>query len=403
MGMNASDFDILKQAAEEGQNTTTTEQTTTEQQTQQTSTETQTQTTETQTETQAATETSQETATQTSTEQQTTETKPALDLNYINEKLGSQFKDINEFELTFKELYGKRESLTTLDEKLKAIEAKENYLKDSMDVMKYFDSETDFKISQLKKTHPEWDKTITSKLNDLDNLSDVDVLRLKVRLGNQRVKSDEIADEFLRLEFNGQFDPTTEDGELTPAQLAFRGSEADKFRAQLKGELDNIKLPETIDLDARINEANTQKAQQLEAVTKGWEPILAEIKKGTENVATKMTLPGTDFDFTIDEQGRSEIANMMADVAKNSLLEVNADNYRQAMNIAYDSYFLTHKDTILKSYEQHITEKVNKIWEEKAKGTPPVRKDNAGAPAQTSEDEAIDKIVNNFNNGFKIQ
>ena len=203
MGMNASDFNILKQAAEEGQNTTTTEQTTTEQQTQQASTETQTQATETQTETQAATETSQDTTTQTSTEQQTTETKPALDLNYINEKLGSQFKDINEFELTFKELYGKRESLTTLDEKLKAIEAKENYLKDSMDVMKYFDSEMDFKISQLKKTHPEWDKTITSKLNDLDNLSDVDVLRLKVRLGNQRVKSDEIADEFLRLEFNG--------------------------------------------------------------------------------------------------------------------------------------------------------------------------------------------------------
>ena len=324
-----------------------------------------------------------------------TELTKSLDIEYINSKLGSQYKDATDFELSIKELLQKAEKYSGIDEKLKLIEQKEKYMAESGDILNYFDSETDYKLSILKKQHPEWVKKEISNLSNLDTLSDADVLRLNARLTNQRVKDDEIANGILKYQY--QVDLSNEE-DLTPQEKAYIGTEADKIRNELKAKIDEVKLPEKINYDERIQQAETEKQQKLETVTKSWEPILNSIQTGNDAIKT-LSIPGSEFTFALDDEGRKEIAGYADQIVKNSLTEVSADNYRAVMDTAFTQYFVKNMPKIHSAMIEDAVAKNNKEWEERQKGTPP-RRDETPAP-QNQDDEALQNAANKMLNGFK--
>lgn len=325
----------------------------------------------------------------------TPEPTKSLDIEYINSKLGSQYKDATDFELSIKELLQKAEKYSGIDEKLKLIEQKEKYMAESGDILNYFDSETDYKLSILKKQHPEWVKKEISNLSNLDTLSDADVLRLNARLTNQRVKDDEIANGILKYQY--QVDLSNEE-DLTPQEKAYIGTEADKIRNELKAKIDEVKLPEKINYDERIQQAETEKQQKLETVTKSWEPILNSIQTGNDAIKT-LSIPGSEFTFALDDEGRKEIAGYADQIVKNSLTEVSADNYRAVMDTAFTQYFVKNMPKIHSAMIEDAVAKNNKEWEERQKGTPP-RRDETPAP-QNQDDEALQNAAHKMLNGFK--
>ena len=289
----------------------------------------------------------------------------------------------------------KAEKYSGIDEKLKLIEQKEKYMAESSDILNYFDSETDYKLSILKKQHPEWVKKEISNLSNLDTLSDADVLRLNARLTNQRVKDDEIANGILKYQY--QVDLSNEE-DLTPQEKAYIGTEADKIRNELKAKIDEVKLPEKINYDERIQQAETEKQQKLETVTKSWEPILNSIQTGNDAIKT-LSIPGSEFTFALDDEGRKEIAGYADQIVKNSLTEVSADNYRAVMDTAFTQYFVKNMPKIHSAMIEDAVAKNNKEWEERQKGTPP-RRDETPAP-QNQDDEALQNAANKMLNGFK--
>ena len=242
---------------------------------------------------------------------------------------------------------------------LKARDEEIKTLKESLDPLKYFSSDTAYKAEALRIQHPDKDPVMIEKVikSDLSNTSDMNVLIDKVLLNTPSFDSDRArAEAIVRDKYGIEEDEKPEEwSQLTKDKMLM---DANTARSEFKALAETVNLPEVISPEDRAAQIAADKA----ALTASWEEPLKSIAQYDKetltdaegNVLLEFDVPDEfkagikDYATALIDSGglpvNKETLNFIeSDIRKNNIAS-NITNILAAYKGKLESEWLANKD-----------------------------------------------------------
>jgi hypothetical protein len=320
-----------------------------------------------------------------------------FEINEINQRFETEFKDEGEFRLALDSL--KRiEELEAKANELDNLKEENIILKENLDPMKYFDSEDEFRAALFKKQFPDKDATTAYQLfsADLDSLEHKDIIAYDMMLNTPGItKADAdliVADKY-----------GIEDGEIDPlgaTKMKVDAAAAKRGIASLKSQ---VTLPDKVDVDSLASQQKELLAQKKELLSKGWKDIGKEV----ERTLSDLKVSGKDaegeewsFTYSMAKDFPSDVTQEMADYMASTGTELTKEAVQQMGAAMQREYFYQNKDKILASFREDILAKAEetRLKKQHHPGTP-----EPGAPPVTDpHKETSNNILSAMENtGFR--
>ena len=303
-----------------------------------------------------------------------TPTETVFEINDINQKFETSFKDESEFKLALDSL--KRiEELEASAKELETLKEENIILKENLDPMKYFDSEDEFRAALFKKQFPDKDANTAYQLfsADLNSLEHKDIIAYDMMLNTPGItKADAdliVADKY-----------GIEDGEVDPlgaTKMKVDAATAKRSIATLKSQ---VTLPDKVDVDSLASQQKELLAQKKELLSKGW----GDVGKEVERTLSDLKVSGKDtegeewnFTYSMAKDFPSDVTQAMADYMASTGTELTKEAVQQMGTAMQKEYFYRNKDKIMTSFREDILAKAEekRLQKQHNPGTP-----DPGAP-----------------------
>lgn len=331
-----------------------------------------------------------------------TPTETVFDINEINKRFGTNFTDEDSLKSALssqqtEELQGKLTELETQIQELEAVKEENVMLRESLDPMKYFASEDDYKIAQFKKQFPDKDAATAYQLfsEDLSKFSDKDVLAYEMMLDNPGLDKATVMEVV-----NDKYG--IEDGEeLDRVQMAKIKVDANKARKNMGALKSQINLPDKVDVDALSNQQKELREQKAQRLSEGWRNVGNEIAKTLDDIVVKDTIDGKDvelFRYSIDKDFPGDVVESVANIMSQTGVEVSKEAAQSAAEVFKEKYLARNIDKILKAAVDHVKAKAEeeRLNKQHNPGT-----GKPEAKAQSNAEDYDSKILAGLNKGWQ--
>lgn len=309
-----------------------------------------------------------------------------FDINEINQRFGTEFKD----EESMKESLSSLKRISELEgqvQELESMKEKNLLLQEKLDPLQYFDNEDSFKAALFKKQFPDKDGSVAVKLfaEDLSQMSDKDVLAYYEMLDTPGLDKERVLatiERRLNIEDWSELDPVTE------TQLKIDANKARKSIDALKTQ---VKLPDKVDADSLAAQQREMLEQKKETLKRGWGDVAKEVVKTFPDLNFKDEKSGWDFKYSISQDFPEDVSqNMVSYMAENGidLTSEAASTMQQAMK---QKYVADNLDKIVKAVREDVVAKAEekRLKEQHHPGTPKAD----SAPSKSDKSDVNQKIL----------
>ena len=295
-----------------------------------------------------------------------TQTEVEFDVNSFNRKFNTEYKTADEINALFESPKQLEELRTSLLEKEKAIQEKDELLNKQTDGLKLFANEKMYKINHIMLNNSNITETAATKLvsADLDNMKDEDVLVLKELIdagGN-------INEEIVKFSINQDYNLNVDKGELEGDELKQyqaneyrRQRDAKKAKDELKKLID-IKVPERIDLLEMEKTTKQQAEQKFAQSLESWKTKSKEVIDGLGKYVIEYD-KGEKFEFDYGDEFKSYLTQNLPEFAARLGYDANDKESIKKLAVAIDNDFRNRTEIQrFKAFKEHLLAQ----WNDKA-------------------------------------
>ena len=293
-----------------------------------------------------------------------------FEINDINQRFETEFKDESELKLALGNL--KRiEELEVTAKEIDALKEENLLLKENLDPMKYFDSEDEFRAALFKKQFPDKDANTAYQLfsADLSSLEHKDLIAYEMVLNTPGItKADAdliVADKY-----------GIEDGEIDPLNATKMKVDAAAAQRNVSALKSQVNLPDKVDIDSLASQQKELLAQKKELLSKGWGDIGKEVEKTLSDLKVSgKDAEGEEWNFTYSmaKDFPEGVTQAMADYMANSGQELTKEAVQQMGSAMQREYVYQNIDKIITSVREDVLAKAEetRLKKQHNPGTPP--------------------------------
>lgn len=302
--------------------------------------------------------------------------------------------------------------LSDFNEKSAYYEELENSVKDIAEKFKNWTSNERFRLAhaaeQIAGSNKDFNAAVRVVSNDLDKMSDIDVLVLQKQLNTPGSEGDaDMIKAFLvkRLgvdvkaveeEKEKPFDLNTD---LTPEQKIELKMDAASARTTLNDLKANVQYEELPDPLKNVSDKAKEKQERVEALKTQWATeakriaesrALDTIEYFSENEKGEKVL---DFSYKIDSDYKNKVINMVVEYAAKKGLDVSPENVDAITKVLVDTYENQNRDLIRKAYARDKVSALEKKYDEEKHNSRPFNPDENPNP-NTNPEEGLKDWAN---------
>lgn len=344
--------------------------------------------------TEVAQEPSTEQSTETPPETPVEPTETIFEINDINQRFETSFKDEGEMRLALEGLQrikGLEEQVAELD----AVKQENLLIKENLDPMKYFSSEDEFKASLFKKQYPDKDAAVAYKLlsSDLSQMQPKDLIAYEMMLNTPGVTKAE-ADEAVVHKYN------IEEGEVDPLNTTRMKIDGATAKRNIDAFSSQVTLPEKTDVDSLVAQQKELLEQKKAKLTEAWGGIGKEAERTLNDLAVSgKDADGTDWSFTysMSKDFPAEVTQSMVDYMAQTGIDLTEDSVRSMSEAMQEKYIYKNIDKIFTAFREDVLAKAeeDRLIKQHNPGTP-----NTEAPPSTDGKSTVsDQILTEMNKG----
>jgi hypothetical protein len=322
----------------------------------------------------------------TATESTTTEQPTVFEVNDFNQRFSTDFKD----EDSIRNVLSSVERVSELEAQLKELDSlkEENLLlKESLDPLKYFDTEDDFKVALFKKQFPDKDASVAHKIltKDLSQMSDRDVIAHSILLDNPDLKGGlqgaiEMVNDKYGIDEDGDLDALTENKIKVDARSA---------RSSINTIKSQIQLPDKIDVNALAAQKKELMEQKQAKLKEGWSAIGKEVVSTLPDLVITDTIDGKEvpvFKYSMTRDFPQEVMNGLVETMVNNGVDLSKDAASAMIEVAKEKYISQNFSKIAKAIREDALAKAEeeRLIKQHNPGTP---KPQAEPPANKAKND----------------
>lgn len=316
------------------------------------------------------------------TEPITPPAEPPKEEPKITEFFNKTFKTDFKTEDDIKVLIDSASKAKQLEEQLKSYEdlkAQVEEYKKGVDPLKYFRSETDYKVQQFLKAHPDKNPNSAIKLfnSELSELSDLEVVAQLDLLDGVVEGSEADAKAVVAEEYGIDLEADPKD--WTPVAKARLKRAALEARKNLQSIKDGITLPEKVDVAGQVESQKAKLQQRKETISKGWNDVvpklLTDLKEVEINDYDKDGNAESLIKYVMDEDAKKSLGSEVLNYLVTNDKDINDDNVKEAATIIQSQYVLRNLGKILKSYGGALVAELDRKRDEELHNPNPIKTD----------------------------
>lgn len=305
------------------------------------------------------------------------------DKGYEYENVDSLIEDFEQLK-GYKEKYSE-EDIGNLKSKLEQIEKENLQLREEYDPVKIFGSEDKYKKHLIKKTLVDSGKSehiVDRLLNaDLDSIDDIKLLGIDQQLKSSHFEGKDARAEAVALSLLG-IEPEEQD-ELTEIQKDKIHSKAAEVRAQIKGIINDVKVPESVNTEEQRKELQDKAQEALEKKQNDLKPLAKQMANDFEELVFSEDKEEL-FKFKFDDKFKQDIPRMVEDYIIANDLPLNKDSFNKAGNYVQNVYLLSNINKIIKAVRTDASSEVHEKIEKEVVNSQPLSEQQS--PTRGEED-----------------
>lgn len=262
-------------------------------------------------------------------------------VEWFNKLMGTDYK-------TAKELQGanlsERLKATPVDQEAltnyESLKKQNEYLKSKINPLSHFKDEKEYIRQQMLLKHPDLDPNVLTSIvqSDLDKMSPVDVLRMKMKIAYPELQAkdsqlNELIEEQYGISIDG-FDP--EDGSLPAIKIKMAVADAKK---EFDGLQADISVPD-------MESIEKERTEKIDALSNEWKPFVSDLPAKLDKVAVmtkdkdgkEVPLLEYEIDDGFKESVRSKIESIVESQAERGV--VFSQEQQDALVDGWKKYYL---------------------------------------------------------------
>lgn len=320
-----------------------------------------------------------------------------FDIAFFNKTYNTDFKSDEDIKAVL-QLPSKAKELEDRLKDYDTVKTDLEFYKNSNNPLQWFASENEFRAQQFLKKNPDKDAGVAVRLfsADLNKMSDVDLL-VQYELLTGVVGGEPTARELVASKYDVDLDNPSEWSAIAKTKLQRMAGEVRKEINLLK---DEIKLPETVDLNTKREAQAKADQEALANIKKGWEDMVPRMMSQIKEVKI------SDYDkdgkeeplisYSLDDEGKAQLQQeVMATLIANRTL-ITEESVRKAGQDVLERYALRNLPKILKAYGTTLVAKVDELKDKETHNPAPIKTEQKpeGSEADKMKAEASAWLLN---------
>jgi hypothetical protein len=284
----------------------------------------------------------------------------AFDISAINREVGGNYKDLSELKAEIESLRG------SVEEREKLI----SEYKENVNPLSYFANENEYKIQKVIKENPHVNRVAVNNIinGDVDNMSALEVLKLKTMLSLPPDKSDsKIIEEAIKDQYglSVSFDDMDEDEKsvaLRKKEINEINLERDAYNArqELK-DIANVEMPANKSVEDLKKEKQDQLNAQIKELQGQWEVKAPQLKSMLDKVEIESP-DGREssplFTFNIDDASREKLVGEAVNLAIQNGYEPTAETISDFADGLKKDFIVDNITKIMQTYGEDLATKL---------------------------------------------
>ena len=285
-----------------------------------------------------------------------------FDVESFNREFKTEYKTSEEITSLFESSKQLEELRASLSEKDKLILEKEELLNKKTDGLKLFANEKMYKINQILINNPDLNEAALTKLAsaDLDNMKDLEVLKL-----NELMKSDALGYDEATIEYaiNKKYGLTGDPSDLEGDELREykaneynRNKDARLAKAEMKKLLD-VAMPEKIDLLAMENDAKVKAEEAFKTSLESWKVKSKEVVDKLDKYVVEYD-KDEKFEFDYGDEFKAYLNKNLPEFAARSGFDAsNPESLTKLVNAVKNDFRNQKEVQMFKAFKEDLLTK----------------------------------------------
>jgi hypothetical protein len=333
--------------------------------------------------------------------------KVELNIDAFNRVFGTEYKSTEDIKPLLESSTQLKELRASLSEKESLIKEKEELLNKKTDGLSLFADETMYKINQVLINNPDLNKEAVIRLasSDLDNMEDVDVLKLQKLVKLKGKGYDESTIEYaINKKYDLVDDPSDLEGEELKqynANKFLRSEDAQAARDELS-KMMKVDVPEKIDLLEMDKQSKEEAKKKLKESLDSWKNKSKDVIKSLDKYTVEFDKGDEGrFDFAYDNEFKGYLEKNLPEYAARVGLDANDPKSMETLKMAIEKDFEhAYLPKMFKAFREDLIAKMeDKDYKRKHNVKDPKEEE---APVRLSEaekknKEVDEKVLNDLN------